>query len=204
MPGLPANGSTQRAETKASFASLPLPRKRPLTVGFTLAAGPPFLAVEAGSDSPALTSATSNRTSKLGGKHALDLIRLAGLADRAAVLKFKFAFRGPAAPADLRAAGRGAPVFDFPVLFEDEPEEGPLEIGVATLLLRFSRLLQFLVRHRLTAQDDRDRVLVVDPRLVGQRALQGVGLLVEAQRRLHGVRSLLGNKRDRAHRTHRH
>src|SRR5206468_3619387 len=48
----------------ASFASLPLPLKTPVTEGFTFAAGPGFFAGDAGRESPALSSATSKRPSK--------------------------------------------------------------------------------------------------------------------------------------------
>jgi hypothetical protein len=41
--------------------------KTPVTEGFTFAAGPRFLAIDAGSESPALSSATSKCTSKLLG-----------------------------------------------------------------------------------------------------------------------------------------
>src|SRR5437016_5789641 len=67
MLGLSPNGSRQCADTYASFASLPLPLNTPVTEGFTFAAGPNFLAVDAGSELPALSSATSKRALKLLG-----------------------------------------------------------------------------------------------------------------------------------------
>src|SRR4030095_9460868 len=70
------------------------------------------------------------------------------------------------------------------------------ETGIPAFLLRASRFLQHLVRHRLTAQDHRDRVLIVDRRLVGQGALQRVGLLVQGQSRRRG--SFLCKERGRA------
>src|SRR5438094_8400194 len=67
MLGFSPNGSRQYADTYASFASLPLPLKTPVTDGFTFAAGPGFLVADAGSESPALSSATSKRASKAFG-----------------------------------------------------------------------------------------------------------------------------------------
>src|SRR5207244_3475517 len=67
MLGLSPNGSRQCADTYASFASLPLPLNTPVTEGFTFAAGPNFLAVDAGSESQPLSSATSKRALKLLG-----------------------------------------------------------------------------------------------------------------------------------------
>src|SRR5215831_13113037 len=71
MLGLSPNGSRQCADTYASFASLPLPLKTPVTDGFTFAAGPYFFAVDAGSSSLDLTSAALNRTSNPFGISAL-------------------------------------------------------------------------------------------------------------------------------------
>src|SRR5206468_9287477 len=65
MEGLSPKGSRQCADTLVSFASLPFPLKTPVTDGFTLAAGPGFL--DGGNDSPARSSGTSKRTSKLDG-----------------------------------------------------------------------------------------------------------------------------------------
>src|SRR5215475_11908675 len=65
MEGLSLNGSRQCADTYASFASLPLPLKIPVTIGFTLAAGPGFL--EGGNDSPARSNGASKRTSNPDG-----------------------------------------------------------------------------------------------------------------------------------------
>src|SRR5215813_8683412 len=64
MLGLSLNGSRQCADTYASFASLPLPLNTPLTEGFTFAAGPGFLVIDAGTEAPALGNATWKRTSK--------------------------------------------------------------------------------------------------------------------------------------------
>src|SRR6266550_5798467 len=64
MLGLSPNGSRQCADTYVSFASLPFPLKTPVTEGFTFAAGPDFLTIDAGGESPALSSATSKLASK--------------------------------------------------------------------------------------------------------------------------------------------
>src|SRR5436309_12225874 len=64
MLGLSPNGSRQCADTYASFASLPLPLKTPVTEGFTFKDETGFFAGDAGRESPALSNATSKRPSK--------------------------------------------------------------------------------------------------------------------------------------------
>src|ERR1044071_3472118 len=67
MLGLSPNGSRQCADTYAGFASLPFPLNTPVTDGFTVADGPNFIGVAAGSESTALISVQSKCTSKLFG-----------------------------------------------------------------------------------------------------------------------------------------
>ena len=131
-------------------------------------------------------------------KHPLGLGRLAGFALHPAVLRFQPAGRLPATAAEHGASRGRAPVFEFPRLLKYQPEEWPLEIGIPALLLRVSCFLQHLARHRLAAQHHRDRILIVDRRLVGQRALQRVGLLVQGQRPRRRRGSFLCKERDRA------
>jgi hypothetical protein len=103
----------------------------------------------------------------------------AGLVELDAPVERYLPGRRPATAAEHAASRGRAPKLQLPRLGENELEERSTEIAVAIVLFRVARLLQFLVRNRLAAQDHRDRILSVDRRFVSQRSLQCVGLFVQ-------------------------
>lgn len=91
-------------------------------------------------------------------------------------------------PPEHRASRGGTPIFEFARLLEDQFQEWPSEIGVPTLLVVLSRFLHFLARNSLAAQDNRDRILVVDRRFKRERLAERIGFLVEHQRSFRRLR----------------
>src|SRR5262249_47697088 len=103
---------------------------------------------------------------KAVGKHCVCLIWLTGFANHAITLQFEFPGRATATAAEYRTPRSGAPVLEFAGVLKHELQIWPVEIAVATFLFRLLRFLQLLVRNRLAAENHRDRLLVVDCRLV--------------------------------------
>src|SRR6266566_2073087 len=88
------------------------------------------------------------------------------------------------APAQRCAASSSAPELELPRLRKIQLQEWPLKISEAAVFFLFDRLLELLSGNRLTAQNHRDDLLVIDRSLIGQRVRQRIVLALKHQRPL--------------------